>query len=84
MDLGSPGENLRAANPRGVQRRGAPARSAAPRPGDRRAIGRVLDSGRFDVLHAHNWIANSALAVAHRSHCPLVLTLHDYSHVCGH
>jgi len=62
---------------------GRPHALPLPDPETARAIGRVLDSGRFDVLHAHNWIANSALAVAHRSHCPLVLTLHDYSHVCA-
>ncbi len=48
-----------------------------------RAIGDALASGRFDVVHAHNWIVNSALRPARRARVPVVLTLHDYSHVCA-
>jgi glycogen(starch) synthase len=62
---------------------GRPHALPLPDPETARALGRVIESGRFDVLHAHNWIANSALGVARRSNCPLVLTLHDYSHVCA-
>jgi glycosyltransferase involved in cell wall biosynthesis len=47
-----------------------------------RAIRRELSEGRFDVVHAHNWIVNSALGPAARARVPLVMTLHDYSHVC--
>jgi glycogen(starch) synthase len=35
------------------------------------------------VVHAHNWIVNSALGPARRRWVPVVLTLHDYSHVCA-
>ena len=34
-------------------------------------------------MHAHNWIVNSALGPAARARVPLVMTLHDYSHVCA-
>ncbi|MFZ0161843.1 MAG: glycosyltransferase family 4 protein [Kineosporiaceae bacterium] len=63
-----------------------------------RALRPVVAAHRPDVVHAHNWIVNSALALrsgpfARRSHSAdspgarrpfgLVLTLHDYSHVCA-
>ena len=48
-----------------------------------KAIGSAVASGRFDVIHAHDWIVNSALRPARRARVPVVLTLHDYSHVCA-
>jgi glycogen synthase len=48
-----------------------------------RAIRRELSHGRFDVIHAHNWIVNSALGPAARAQVPLVMTLHTYSHICA-
>jgi glycosyltransferase involved in cell wall biosynthesis len=48
-----------------------------------RAIRRELSRGRFDVVHAHNWIVNSALGPAARAQVPVVMTLHDYSHMCA-
>ena len=48
-----------------------------------RAIRHELSHGRFDVVHAHNWIVNSALGPAARAQVPLVMTLHDYSHMCA-
>ena len=54
-----------------------------PDPAVRRAIGRELSTARFDVVHAHNWIVNSALRPASRAGVPVVLTLHDYSHRCA-
>ncbi len=53
-----------------------------PDPAVSRAIRRELAVGRFDVVHAHNWIVNSALGPAARAGVPLVMTLHDYSHIC--
>lgn len=53
-----------------------------PDPAVSRAIRRELAAGRFDVVHAHNWIVNSALGPAARAGVPLVMTLHDYSHIC--
>ena len=35
------------------------------------------------VIHAHNWIVSSALPLRLGSPARLVLTLHDYSHVCA-
>jgi len=48
-----------------------------------RAIRRELAHGRFDVIHAHNWIVNSALGPAARARVPVVMTLHTYSHICA-
>lgn len=53
-----------------------------PDPAVSRAIRRELSSGLFDVVHAHNWIVNSALGPTVRAGVPLVMTLHDYSHIC--
>ncbi len=52
-------------------------------PALRAAIGRLLATGRFDILHAHDWSVGSALGPARRSRVPVVLTQHDYSHVCA-
>jgi glycogen(starch) synthase len=52
-------------------------------PGLRRAIGRLLAAGQFDILHAHDWSIGSAIGPARHSRVPLVLTQHDYSHVCA-
>jgi glycogen synthase len=48
-----------------------------------RAIRHELSHGTFDVVHAHNWIVNSALGPATRAQVPLVMTMHTYSHVCA-
>lgn len=49
----------------------------------RNAIDSLLASTEYDVVHAHNWIVNSAIGPTSRRQVPLVLTLHDYSHVCA-
>lgn len=54
-----------------------------PDPVVSRAIRHELSVGRFDVVHAHNWIVNSALGPAAGAKVPLVMTLHDYSHICA-
>ncbi len=54
-----------------------------PDPAVSRAIRHELSTGTFDVVHAHNWIVNSALSPAARAGVPLVMTLHDYSHICA-
>jgi glycosyltransferase involved in cell wall biosynthesis len=61
----------------------APYALPLPDPLVSRAIRHELSHGRFDVVHAHNWIVNSALGPAARAGVPLVMTLHDYSHVCA-
>jgi glycosyltransferase involved in cell wall biosynthesis len=52
-----------------------------------RELARILREERPDVVHAHNWIVNSALALRRHSATKpqfgLVLTLHDYSQVCA-
>jgi glycosyltransferase involved in cell wall biosynthesis len=52
-----------------------------------RELSRIARQERPQVVHAHNWIVNSAVAVR-RSSVPgsrfgLVLTLHDFSYVCA-
>lgn len=52
-----------------------------------RELARIVRNEKPQVIHAHNWIVNSALALRRRSvHSDpfgLVLTLHDYSQVCA-
>jgi glycosyltransferase involved in cell wall biosynthesis len=55
----------------------------APDPGLVAALRRVVRAERPEVIHAHNWIVNSALPLRVGSPVPIVLTLHDYSHVCA-
>ena len=62
---------------------GRPHAPPLPDPRLRAGIGRLLGGGRFDVAHAHDWIVNSLLGPASRTGTPVVLTLHDYSHVCA-
>lgn len=54
-----------------------------PDPAVSRAIRAELSAQRFDVVHAHNWIVNSALGPAAHAGVPLAMTLHDYSHICA-
>ncbi len=54
-----------------------------PDPAVSRAIADELDRGRIEVVHAHNWIVNSALGPAAKAGVPVVMTMHDYSHVCA-
>jgi glycogen(starch) synthase len=62
---------------------GRPNALPLPDPAVSRAIRNELSRSRFDVIHAHNWIVNSALGPAARAGVPLVMTLHDYSHICA-
>lgn len=52
-----------------------------------RELRRIVSLERPDVVHAHNWIVNSAVALRRKSagdsSFGLVLTLHDYSQVCA-
>jgi glycosyltransferase involved in cell wall biosynthesis len=52
-----------------------------------RELARITRRERPEVVHAHNWIVNSALALRRSSAAGprfgLVLTLHDYSQVCA-
>ncbi len=52
-----------------------------------RELSRIVRQERPHVVHAHNWIVNSALALRRSSptgsRFGLVLTLHDFSHVCS-
>jgi glycosyltransferase involved in cell wall biosynthesis len=52
-----------------------------------RELARIVRQERPEVVHAHNWIVNSAVALRLHRHggqrFGLVLTLHDYSQVCA-
>ena len=52
-----------------------------------RELSRITRQERPHVVHAHNWIVNSAVALRRSSPAGsrfgLVLTLHDFSHVCA-
>jgi len=52
-----------------------------------RELARITRQERPQVVHAHNWIVNSAVALRRSSptgpRFGLVLTLHDFSHVCA-
>jgi glycosyltransferase involved in cell wall biosynthesis len=52
-----------------------------------RELARIARQERPQVVHAHNWIVNSAVALRRSSpvgrRFGLVLTLHDFSHVCA-
>ena len=52
-------------------------------PGLRDAIGRLLAAHQFDILHAHDWSIGSVIGPARHARVPVVLTQHDYSHVCA-
>ncbi|GIF15394.1 glycosyltransferase family 4 protein [Actinoplanes teichomyceticus] len=54
-----------------------------PDPALTTALNRLVERVRPDVVHAHNWIVNSAVALRRRYPFKLVLTLHDYSNVCA-
>jgi glycogen(starch) synthase len=54
-----------------------------PDPAVSRVIAHEFAAGGYDVAHAHNWIVNSALRPAARAGVPVVMTLHDYSHICA-
>jgi glycosyltransferase involved in cell wall biosynthesis len=51
-------------------------------PGLRARLGEVVRAERPQVVHGHNWAYYSALAPARQAGAPLLLTLHDYGHVC--
>ena len=54
----------------------------APDPLASRALKKLVDEVRPDVVHAHNWILNSYLPLRAARRLPLVYSLHDYSHLC--
>ena len=52
-------------------------------PGFRSAIARLLAAGRFEIVHAHDWSVGSAFGPARHAGVPVVLSQHEYSHVCA-
>lgn len=71
----------------GVYSTDRPHHPPVPDPLGVRALRGIVREARPEVVHAHNWAVNSVLPLRGWSakHRPfgLVLTLHDYSHVCA-
>src|ERR1700744_5113505 len=71
----------------GVYSTDRPHHPPVPDPLGVRALRGVVRQARPEVVHAHNWAVNSVLPIrgwsAKRRPFGLVLTLHDYSHVCA-
>jgi glycosyltransferase involved in cell wall biosynthesis len=71
----------------GVYSTARPHHPPVPDPLGVRELARIVQRERPEVIHAHNWIVNSALVLrrssATRPQFGLVLTLHDYSQVCA-
>jgi glycosyltransferase involved in cell wall biosynthesis len=71
----------------GVYSTNRPHHPPTPDPLGVRELARIVRQERPEVIHAHNWIVNSALALRRHSgtrpRFGLVLTLHDYSQVCA-
>ena len=44
---------------------------------------RILAARHFDIVHAHDWSIGSVIGPARNAGVPVVLTQHDYSHVCA-
>ncbi|HJU00616.1 MAG TPA: glycosyltransferase family 4 protein [Actinomycetes bacterium] len=47
------------------------------------ALRSILGAERPQVVHAHNWIVNSLVPLRGRLTAKVLLTLHDFSHVCA-
>lgn len=54
-----------------------------PDPWTTRDLARLVRRLEPDVVHAHNWIIASYAVLPAARRLPLVLSLHDYSHVCA-
>ena len=54
-----------------------------PDPEAAAALRRIIKNERPDVIHAHDWLARSAVPSLVREERPLVVTLHDYSLICA-
>lgn len=63
--------------------RSAPHAMPIPDPAIQRAITAEIKRAEPEIVHAHNWIANSALRPVRRAGLPLLMTLHDYGQVCA-
>jgi len=53
-----------------------------PDPEAVRALRRVVQEEKPDIIHAHNWLVHSFTPLKNWSKAKLVMTLHDYSLLC--
>ena len=71
----------------GVYTTGRAHHPPVPDPLGVRELRRIIHQTRPEVVHAHNWIVNSVLPLragnSRSRKFGLVLTLHDFSHVCA-
>jgi glycosyltransferase involved in cell wall biosynthesis len=65
------------------ERAEAPYQPPLPDPGMMRALREIINDEHPDIVHAQGWISYSCMAIARRSECPLVVTMHDYSFSCA-
>lgn len=69
-----------------VRRRARPEQRfhpTAPDPGLVRSLVAICRAHRADVVHAHGWMAHSAVPAARWSRLPVVVSLHDYGLDCA-
>ena len=62
---------------------GRPHAPPVPDPEVVRAVGRLIERDRPDIVHAHNWIGRSYVTLKPRVGAPFVLSLHNYGVVCA-
>jgi glycosyltransferase involved in cell wall biosynthesis len=55
----------------------------APDPGLVRSLAGLCRRERVELVHAHGWMAHSAVAAARRAGVPVVVSLHDYGLDCA-
>ena len=55
----------------------------APDPRAAKALRRIIDDERPDVIHAHDWFVHSLIGQQRRRRVPLLLSLHDHSLTCA-
>lgn len=63
------------------ERAEAPYQPPLPDPGVMRALKKIVEEERPDIVHGHGWISYSCMALAKRQF-ELVVTLHDASFTC--
>ena len=66
----------------GLESKSKPFHPPVPDPVVSHAIRKIIDQVKPDLVHAHNWMVYSYLAIKHPADPPVVLMLHDPSFAC--